>query len=124
MNSGYVLWFGALVIVAGAALLWLAVGRVPEIPAEPATDADPGQAGESEADGEPRRQAPEFRASLAPGPASDPDWTNTWEPLSGPGPPSERGTVPERAAAPEPGAASAPDPRSERSGEDRVARPG
>ena len=59
MNSGYVLWFGALVIVAGAALLWLAIGSVPEIPAEPEADADPGLAGES-------------GATLAPGPASEP----------------------------------------------------
>ncbi|HEY5495797.1 MAG TPA: hypothetical protein VIK16_03990 [Candidatus Limnocylindrales bacterium] len=59
MNSGYVLWFGALVIVAGAAVLWLVIGSVPEIPAEPEADADPGLAGES-------------GATLAPGPGSEP----------------------------------------------------
>ena len=42
MNTGYVLWFAVLVVVVGAALLWLAIGVVPEIP------PDPGQAPEPE----------------------------------------------------------------------------
>jgi hypothetical protein len=99
VNSGYVLWFGALVIVAGAALLWLAIGSVPEIPAEPEAHADPGQAGEPD-------------ATIAPGRASDPDWAITWAPLSESGPGSE----------PRPG--SEPGPGSEPAGEDRFARPG
>ena len=41
MNSGYLLWFAILVVVAGAALLWLAVGEVPEIPTEPETTSEP-----------------------------------------------------------------------------------
>lgn len=41
MNSGYVLWFAVLVIVAGAALLWLAIGSVPGIPGEPEPDPAP-----------------------------------------------------------------------------------
>ncbi len=74
MNSGYVLWFAALVVVAGAALVWLAIGSVPEIPAEPEAGADPGLAGEP-------------RAILAPGPAPEPDSAITSEPLSEPGRP-------------------------------------
>ena len=31
VNTGYVIWFAVLVVVAGAALLWLAIGDVPEI---------------------------------------------------------------------------------------------
>jgi hypothetical protein len=34
VNTEYLLWFAALVIVAGGALLWLAIGGVPEIPPE------------------------------------------------------------------------------------------
>jgi hypothetical protein len=99
VNSGYVLWFGALVIVTGAALLWLAIGSVPEVPAEPKADADPGLVGES-------------WATVAPGPTSDPDWAITWAPLSESGPSSV------------PGPASVPGPGSEPAGEDRIARPG
>jgi hypothetical protein len=99
VNSGYVLWFAALVIVAGAALLWLAIGSVPEIPAEPEADADRGQAGESEGDADPGL-AGESGATLAPGPAPGPDSAITSEPLSEPG------------------------PGSEPAGEDRIARPG
>ena len=45
MNTEYLLWFAALVVVAGAALLWLAVGDVPAIPDDPGAD-DPGAASE------------------------------------------------------------------------------
>jgi hypothetical protein len=38
VNSEYLLWFALLVIVAGAALLWLAIGDVPEIPPEAEPD--------------------------------------------------------------------------------------
>ena len=42
MNTEYLLWFAALVVVAGAALLWLAVGDVPDIPTDPETDDPDG----------------------------------------------------------------------------------
>ena len=45
MNTEYLLWFAALVVVAGAALGWLAIGDVPEIPTDPAAD-DPAKAWE------------------------------------------------------------------------------
>ena len=63
MNTGYVLWFAALVVVAGAALLWLAIGSVPEIP------PDPGP-----------KTAPE----IAPRPASQPETATIPEPASEP----------------------------------------
>jgi hypothetical protein len=44
VNTGYLLWFAALVAVAGGVLLWLAIGSVPDIPTDPATD-DPGGSG-------------------------------------------------------------------------------
>jgi hypothetical protein len=105
VNSGYVLWFGALVIVAGAALLWLAIGSVPEVPAEPEADADPGLVGEPEAAADPGL-AGESWATVAPSLAPEPETAITSEPLSDSGP------------APEPG------PGSEPAGEDRIARPG
>jgi hypothetical protein len=45
MNSEYLLWFAALVVVVGAALLWLAIGEAPGIPLDdgPAPPA-PGDA--------------------------------------------------------------------------------
>jgi hypothetical protein len=43
MNTEYLLWFAALVVVAGAALVWLAIGDVPEIPTDPGAD-DPARA--------------------------------------------------------------------------------
>jgi hypothetical protein len=46
VNTGYVLWFAILVIVAGAALLWLAIGSVPEIPPDPGPVAEPEPASE------------------------------------------------------------------------------
>lgn len=38
MNTEYLLWFAALVVVIAATLLWLVVGDVPEIPGDPALD--------------------------------------------------------------------------------------
>ncbi len=35
MNSEYLLWFVALVVVTGSVLLWLAIGEVPEVPIDP-----------------------------------------------------------------------------------------
>jgi hypothetical protein len=46
MNTEYLLWFAALVVVAGASLVWLAIGDVPEIPTDPGAD-DPDGVGES-----------------------------------------------------------------------------
>jgi hypothetical protein len=42
VNTGYVIWFAALVVVAGATLLWLAIGVVPEIPPDPGPESVPG----------------------------------------------------------------------------------
>jgi hypothetical protein len=42
VNTGYVIWFAVLVAVAGATLLWLAVGVVPEIPPDPGQLTEPG----------------------------------------------------------------------------------
>ncbi len=42
MNTGYVIWFAALVVVAGATLLWLAIGVVPEIPPDTSQGTEPG----------------------------------------------------------------------------------
>jgi hypothetical protein len=44
VNSEYLLWFAALVVVAGAALLWLAIGDVPDIPTDPGPDDPDGGA--------------------------------------------------------------------------------
>jgi hypothetical protein len=44
MNTEYLLWFAALVVVIAASLLWLVVGEVPEIPDEPAPDPGPDDA--------------------------------------------------------------------------------
>ena len=44
MNTEYLLWFAGLVVVAGAALLWLAIGEVPDIPTDPEAD-DPDRIG-------------------------------------------------------------------------------
>jgi len=38
VNTEYLLWFAGLVVVAGAALLWLAIGEVPDIPTDPGAD--------------------------------------------------------------------------------------
>ncbi|MDR3545661.1 MAG: hypothetical protein P4L30_07855 [Candidatus Limnocylindrales bacterium] len=38
VNTEYLLWFAALVVVIAATLLWLVVGDVPEIPGDPALD--------------------------------------------------------------------------------------
>ena len=44
VNTEYLLWFAGLVVVAGAALLWLAIGDVPDIPTDPGAD-DPDRIG-------------------------------------------------------------------------------
>lgn len=71
MNAGYVLWFAALVVVVGAALVWFAIGEVPGIPADREVDADRevGADPEVDADAEPDADpgAPEV-----PGRASEP----------------------------------------------------
>ena len=41
VNTEYLLWFAVLVVVAGAALLWLAIGGVPDLPPEPALPPEP-----------------------------------------------------------------------------------
>ena len=46
MNTEYVLWFAVLVVVTGAVLLWLAIGDVPEVPADPGAASEPGTASE------------------------------------------------------------------------------
>jgi hypothetical protein len=43
MNTEYLPWFAALVVVIAATLLWLVVGEVPEVPEVPDDPApDPG----------------------------------------------------------------------------------
>ena len=44
MNTEYLLWFAALVVVIAATLLWLVVGEVPEIPDHPAPESGPDDA--------------------------------------------------------------------------------
>ena len=44
MNTEYLLWFAALVVVIAGALLWLVVGEVPEIPENPSPDPEPDHA--------------------------------------------------------------------------------
>ena len=41
MNTGYLIWFAILVVVVGAALAFLAVGDVPEIPIDPGAASEP-----------------------------------------------------------------------------------
>ncbi len=41
MNTGYLIWFAILVVVVGAALAWMAVGEVPEIPIDPEPASEP-----------------------------------------------------------------------------------
>lgn len=47
MNTEYVVWFAVLVVVVGAALLWFAIGDVPEIPVDPDADEPEGTASET-----------------------------------------------------------------------------
>jgi hypothetical protein len=42
VNTGYVVWFAVLVVVAGITLLWLAIGVVQEIPPDPGPVTEPG----------------------------------------------------------------------------------
>ena len=44
LNTEYLLWFAALVVVIAATLLWLVVGEVPEIPDQPTPDPGPDDA--------------------------------------------------------------------------------
>ncbi len=107
MNTGYVLWFAVLVAVAGAALVWLAIGVVPEIPPEqdsgPVAGAEPGAAGTGPPGG-PRAAddappAPEADLVLASEPelASDVELTSEPDLASEPGTGSRPGSVSEHA---------------------------
>ena len=40
MNTEYLIWFAVLVAVTGAVLVWLAIGDLPEIPADPGIDSE------------------------------------------------------------------------------------
>ena len=40
MNTEYLIWFALLVAVTGAVLVWLAIGDLPEIPADPGMDSE------------------------------------------------------------------------------------
>jgi hypothetical protein len=44
LNTEYLLWFAALVVVIAASLLWLVVGEVPEIADQPTPDPGPDDA--------------------------------------------------------------------------------
>jgi len=67
MNTEYLLWFAALVVVAGAALLWLAIGDVPDIPTDPGAD-DPDGIG---APAPPWPEVPTRRPGAASEPAGE-----------------------------------------------------
>jgi hypothetical protein len=100
VNTGYVIWFAVLVVVAGATLLWLAIGVVPEIPPDPGPGTEPGAT-------EDVVLANVTGISEAAKMAS--------EPVPGPGPrPGPR---------PGPGPELSPGPASEPAGEDGIARP-
>ena len=94
MNTGYVIWFAVLVVVAGATLLWLAIGVVPEIPPDPGPGTEPG--------------ATEDVALVSATGTAETAKTAS-EPVPGPGP--------------RPGPESSPGPASEPAGEDGSARP-
>jgi hypothetical protein len=81
VNTGYILWFGALVVVTGATLLWLAIGSVPEVQPDPGPP-EPG---------EPDEREPETRAAMRgeAAPASGPEAASASWPESAPGPASE-----------------------------------
>jgi hypothetical protein len=79
VNTGYVLWFAALVVAAGAALLWLAIGSVPEIPPDPAPETGP-------------------EPDIAPSPASAREPVSALEPATIPEPESEPEPASEPAA--------------------------
>ena len=38
MNTEYLPWFAVLVVVAGAVVLWLAIGDLPDTPTDPGAD--------------------------------------------------------------------------------------
>jgi len=44
LNTEYLLWFAALLVVIAASLLWLVVGEVPEIADQPTPDPGPDDA--------------------------------------------------------------------------------
>ena len=96
MNTGYVIWFAVLVVVAGATLLWLAIGVVPEIPPDPGPITEPGVT-----EGASPRSVPGTAEA----------GTTTSEPVPGPG------------SDPRQGPGSGPRPASEPAREDGIARP-
>jgi hypothetical protein len=86
MNTEYLLWFAALVVVAGAALLWLAIGDVPDIPTDPGADdpdipTDPG-ADDPDGIGEPAPLESQVQPPRRPGAPSEPAGEDG---LAGPG---------------------------------------
>ena len=106
MNTGYVIWFAVLVVVAGATLLWLAIGVVPEIPPDPGPGAEPGATEDvALASVTGISEAAKMASEPVPGPGPRPG------PRPGPGPRSW--------PAPE----LSPGPASEPAGEDGIARP-
>jgi hypothetical protein len=96
VNTGYVIWFAVLVVVAGATLLWLAIGVVPEIPPDPGPEPVPGVT----------EGTPPAGVTGTAGIATPPS-----EPVPGPG------------SEPVPGPGSGPRPASEAAGEDGIAGP-
>ncbi len=85
MNTGYVIWFAVLVVVAGATLLWLAIGVVPEIPPDPGPITEPGVTEGASSRGVPGTAEAGTTSEPVPGPGSDP----RQGPGSGPRPASE-----------------------------------
>jgi hypothetical protein len=96
VNTGYVIWFAVLVVVAGATLLWLAIGVVPEIPPDPGPGTEPGATED---------------VVLASVTGTAETAKTASEPVPGPGPRSW------------PGPELSPGPASEPAGEDGIARP-
>jgi hypothetical protein len=106
VNTGYVIWFAVLVVVAGATLLWLAIGVVPEIPPDPGPGTEPGATEDVVlANVTGISEAAKMASEPVPGPGPRPG------PRPGPGPRSW--------PAPE----LSPGPASEPAGEDGIARP-
>jgi hypothetical protein len=43
VNTEYLVWFGVLIVVTGAALVWLAIGEVPDFLVDHETAAEPAE---------------------------------------------------------------------------------